>query len=163
MKSVLHHLRVSASCVPPSRCPSTKSSTVSINPTGPRSTPPPLHYQRQLTPTAPLRKNTNIPHSPPPQSIIQDITIHSAAEFSRSYEDSDSGDDADDQSYVSTSIFNMVSSQSTRELLPQTISPTTAHAHQNPHEPPMLMVKTDANRFSTLGATAISVDPAILC
>lgn len=127
---------------------------------------PPLHNseQQQQQQSAP---------APAAQPITQqDVTMHPAAEFSSSssYGDSDSEDDADDESYVSTPVFNMVPppSQSARELLPQTIAPatiapTTPRARtKTPMGRPMLTVKTDAKRSSALGATATSVNPALL-
>ncbi|KAF7974624.1 hypothetical protein HWV62_11604 [Athelia sp. TMB] len=108
-----------------------------------------------------------------PAAPQQDISMEPVAEASSSssYGDSDSEDDADDESYVSTPVFNMVPppSQSARELLPQTISPaiiappTPRARTKTPMGRPTLTVKTDAKRGSSaLGATATSVNPALL-
>jgi hypothetical protein len=91
---------------------------------------------------------------------------------SSSYEDSeDSEDDADDESYVSTPVFNMAlpGSQTARDLLSETISPSIIGSHpsrartRTPLGRPTLTVKTDnSKRSSALGATATSVNAALL-
>lgn len=115
-------------------------------------------------------------HNQPQTAILQDVTMQSAPEqneFSSSSHDGsdESDDDADDESYVSTPVFNMVPppSQGTRDLLPQTISPSMVGPvpprarTKTPMGRPSLTVKTDnAKRSSALGATATSINPTVL-
>lgn len=126
-----------------------------------------MHQQQQPQP---------VPTQPQSQTHVavqQDVTMHPVNDdfSSSSYEDSeDSEDDADDESYVSTPVFNLVPppSQSAREHLPQTISPSIIGPSprartKTPMGRPTLTVKTDSSkRSSALGATATSLNPALL-
>lgn len=110
-----------------------------------------------------------------PTAVLSEVTMQPVPEqndFSSSSPDGsdESDDDADDESYVSTPIFNMVPppSQNARDFLPQTISPSMVGPvpHRSRTKTPMgrpsLSVKTDAKRASALGATATSINPNAL-
>jgi GATA-binding protein len=121
-----------------------------------------------------LHYHPEVQQSQAQNMIHQDVTMHPVTDHnefsSSSYEDSeDSDDDVDDPSY--TPLFNMVPppSQSARELIPQSISPSMADSQpprartKTPLGRPLLTVKTDSSkRSSALGATATSLNPALL-
>jgi hypothetical protein len=114
-------------------------------------------------------------HHLPPATIQQDVIMQPMMECneftSNGYYDSEDSEDDADESYVSTPVFGTVPppSQTAKEFLPETISLSTIGQQNSrartrtPLGRPSLTVKTDnTKRSSALGATATSINAALL-